>query len=999
MNTKLQSKLDKWESKTERYKASISRLEMKSQAYENRQDRPLKSYTVVMYGSHDSITGENTANFRLDSSVTAKSQYEKDKPRGLLHKLDAHIKTENIGFVVPVIKKDNNNPIGTNGAINSNAGRRRIVLQNKALPTVLQDAIPYTKRTLLAAENAVIKVGDSFKHTAQPVAMAASNALKMQVSNQIYKAAQDNTGLKAVTGAANAGISTAQTLHKWSSNRRQYMTAQKGLKLEQKTELMKAKVEKLEMKSAVAKEKHVYKELRKSAKENGVDLKFSRAEKKKAWKKVFDNNNNQFVNKPELNLKAQRDTLKAEKKEFKSEKKEYFKSKNEKNAGALKASEDKFNASKEKYSNAKDSFKAQKKKAKKINRLESKEFNEAKKVYHTKLVKETYFNTATGKTQTKYHRVVDKTRKRVQKPKKPDDLFISVSKMGLGALGNKVTMELANSDDVGTQALGKGLQFGMSELSKASQRKAMQSKLKFDKKMEKAQMKMEKAHNQLQIEKSKTEKPKPKKKDKKAMKKAATKNRNAKQFKENFKKKAKALKDKAVAKAKEFVKKKMLPALIGVGGAVFIILLVIMLPILLLGGNTDTGAVLGVAAYTTDREGLIDFNDDVNELYWKWQSEINNKMNSLSSSDTQKWVLKTNACSGGPLSNCPNMTSEPYVEDPNNNYVVKKHLYKGEKISLSSYDIMCLYAYFTVKYRDEDWASFSSEFSSFFNNNFELACKEEYGDIVSNEIKTQVLDVHHSIDCEVTTTKVNGKEIPSHSHTTESEDHEVETTKIIMYYFLYPKDEENPMTIQKYIAEQIKGIGKVYEDGQSEGEKHYEMLMKSLGLCQVIDYPVYNSDTNEIVEWSNLSRKFGSFGVVEDITNYDLEGAQADYRYTLNEQNDVNITINANQLDAVAGGKGKIKSKSSDTIEIEYPDDKLVITYSCTSVDGWGNIYSNSPSGMTSLSVGDEVMTGTHLFYSDKTASGNSPGVQITAYCTETNSYINPLLVVKSKEY
>lgn len=974
--TKLQNKLDKWESKTERYRASISRLEMKSQAYENKQDKPIKSYTVVLYGDNDS-----KAHFRLDTAVTTKSQYEKSKPRGILHKLDEHIKTENIGFVVPVIQTDD-------------TGKRSISLNNKALPSVLQDAAPYTKRTLLAAENAVIKAGDSFRHTAQPIAMAAANALKMQVSNQVYRAAQENTGLKAVVGATNAAISTSQMVHKWSSNRRQYMAAQKGLKLEQKTERMKAKVEKLEMKSAVKKEKFILSETKKIVKESGLDVKISRADKKKSWKKVFDSNNNHFVNKPELNLKAQRDTLKAEKKE-------YFKSKNEKNSGALKASEDKFNASKEKYSDAKDKFKAQKKKAKKLNSLESKEFKEAKKVYHTKLVKETYFNTATGRTQTKYHRVVDKTRKRVQKPKKPDDLFISASKMGFGALGNKVTAELANSDDVGTQALGKGLQFGMSELSKANQKRAAQSKLKFDKKMEKAKMKMEKAHNELQIEKSKPEKPKPKKKDKKARKKAAAKNRNAKQFKENLKKKAKALKDKAVAKVKELVKKKLLPALIGVGGAVFIILLVIMLPILLLGGNTDTGAVLGVAAYTTDREGLVNFNNDVNELYWKWQSDINSEMGSLSSDDTDKWVLKTISCSGGPLSDCPNMTSEPYVENPDNNYVVKKHLYKGEKNPLSSYDIMCLYAYFTVKYRDEDWASFSSEFSSFFNDNFELACKEEYGDVQKNEIKEQLIDVHYSIDCTVTTTTApNGAEIPSHSHTTDSEEHKVETTEIVMSYYLYPKDEENPMTIQKYILEQIKGIGEVYEDGQSEGEKHYEMLMKSLGLCQVIDYPVYNSETNEIVDWSNLNRKFGSFGVIEDITNYDLEGAQPDYRYTLDEQNDVNISLNVSQLEAVAGGKGIIKSKTSDTIEVEYPDDKLIITYSCTKVDSWGNIYSNSLSGVTSLAVGDEVTTGTHLFYSNEdTFWGYSPGVKLTAYCTESNSYINPLLVIKSKEY
>lgn len=969
-NTKLQNKLDKWEQKSDRYKASVSKLEMKSQALNDKQDKPLKSYTVVLYSDNDKMTGESKAHFRLDSTVTTKSQHEKNKPRGMLHKLDAHIKTENIGFVVPVIQKDKSVPLA-NGAINANAGRRTISLHNKALPSVLQDAVPYTKRTLLAAESAVIKAGDSFKHTAQPVAMAATNALKMQVSNQIYKAAQENTGLKATMGAANATISTAQMVHKWSSNRRQYMIAQKGLKLEQKTELMKAKVEKLEMKSAMAKEKHVYKELRKSAKENGLDLKFTRAEKKKAWKKVFDNaQKGNYLEKPQMK-----------------------------------------------------SFQ----KASKADVLAAKEFKAAKQVYHTKIVKEKVFNTATGRTQTKYHRVIDKSRKKVQKPKKPDDFFVSASKMGLGALGNKATAELANSDDVGTQALGKGLQFGMSELSKANQKRTMQSKLKFDKKMEKAQMKMEKAHNELQIEKSKPEQPKLKKKDKKAMKKAAAKNRNAKQFKENLKQKAKKLKEKAATKVKELVKKKMLPALIGIGGGVVIILLVMMLPILLLGGNTDTGAIIGVATYTNDRAGLIDFNNEVNNLYWQWQSDINSKMAEYSKDDTLEWLLVLNPCTGGPVTNCPqelaaraaaNANNPEYDEDESNVYSlptednvtkVVKHLYKGEKSSLSSYDIMCLYAYFTVKYKDNDWGSFTSEFADFYKDNFVLACKDEYGDVISNDIGTEVLlDTHYTTNCVITpATDEEGNTTAAHDHDTTSEEHYVETTEIWMHYFLYPKDEENPMTIQKYIAEQIKGIGEVDETGVSEGEKHYNMLMQSLGYHQVIDTPAYVVETGDVVDWSNQAGKFGTYGEIYNVNeDSEIEGVQPDFRYK--QTTDVTMDIyygDKSQLKIVAGATGVIKSKSSDTVEIEYTDNNLIITYTCKATDGITD-YTPVITEMTSLGVGDAVKAGDHLFYTEgetRQAPGGEydvyPLIEVTAYDTEEEKYVNPLLVIRSREY
>lgn len=1015
--TKLQNKLDKWEQKSDRYKAYISRLEMKSQAHQDKQDKPLKSYTVVIYSDNDKATSESQVHFRLDTSVTTKSQYEKNKPRGILHKLDEHIKTENIGFVVPVITKDDTAPI---------TKRISVSLHNKALPEIIQDSASYTKRTLLATENAVIKVGDSFKHMAQPVAKAASSVLKMKAYNQIYRSAQENTGLKAGVGITTAAVSTGRMIHRWSSNKRQYMAATKGLKLEQRTAFMKALSERLEMKSSVAQERHIYKELRKITKENGLDLKFSRAEKKKAWKKVFDNNNKQFMGKPELNLKTQRDTFNSEKKEFKAEKKEYLKSKNENNVGALKASEDKFKASKEKYNNAKDSFKAEKKKAKKINRLESKELNEAKKVYNTKLVKETYFNTATGRTQTKYHRVIDKSHKKVQKPKRPDSLFISASKMGLGALGNKMTAELANSDDVGTQALGRGLQFGMSELSNASQKKAMQSKLKFDKKIQKSQMKMEKAHNQLQIEKSGSDKPKPKKKDKKAMKKSAAKKRNAKQFKEDLKKKAKALNDKAVAKAKEFAKKKMLPAIIGAGGGIAIILLVMMLPIMLLGGNTNTSAVIGVATYTNDREGLMEFNAAYNKLMWEWQKGINEKMSDLKENDTSEWEWVLNPCSGGPIISCDHIEGGPYVEDAGNVYEVVKTLYGGENCGFSSYDITCLYAYFTVKYRDEDWASVSDEMGSFFNENFELAIP--VGGAAEDTKKTVTLGEHITMDCEevknppATDDKGNPVDTGSHfeHHVLSTEPHEVDVSKKVTYYYLFKK-EGGYNTVQEYIQEKVKEIGevggnddevndygiKVNEDGKTVGELHYELLLKSLGLHQVIDFPLLD-ENGEQIDWSEIGgkadgRTYGKltelYNKNEGLTN-EVTGAPLppDYAYRQKEEdlNYVNIPYAGGKVECVAGGDGVIKSKSSTSISIEYTDDNLIITYTCTSVDDFGNILGGSSRDMTTLSVGSAVETGTHLFYSEAN-DGNSPSVKITAHDTKLDKDINPLLVIQSK--
>ena len=204
---------------------------------------------------------------------------------------------------------------------------------------------------------------------------------------------------------------------------------------------------------------------------------------------------------------------------------------------------------------------------------------------------------------------------------------------------------------------------------------------------------------------------------------------------------------------------------------------------------------------------------------------------------------------------------------------------------------------------------------------------------------------------------------------------------------MYDVDENNPMSIQKYIENELKSIGELNEDGVSEGELHYNMLMQSLGLHQVIDCAIYDVETGDAVNWSSLSRKSGTYGAIYNLNeNSTEEGVLPDYRYKQTTQNTVNIQKVSDKLDIVAGGNGVIISKSFDSIEIEYPSEQLIITYS--SLGG--------TAGMTSLTIGDDVTSGTHLFYS--VSDGGMATVQLTAYCTETDEYINPLLVIKSSD-
>lgn len=930
------SKEEKYQNKSERFQSKLEKNVMKTEKYDRKvHGKPKTVYTVSLSRDYNP-SDERGYSFsaHLDKTVMSRAEYNQNKPRGLLHTLDSRIQTSNIGLVLPVVTR-NSEPLINNGAINMNYRKVNVQLRNFTPPKMVMSAASGIKKTALTAESFALKAGDGVKSFGKTTAKTSYSALRMKISNEAFKLSQENTGLKGAMAVHTVVTTTASVLNRTFSAKKEYHIKKKGIRLENKHERLQRKLDKFEMKSIVAKEKADFKRLKTDLSAIGVDMdvRFDREAKKKSWQKVFDGaEGRNYLKKPEvksMKLSSKTDTL------------------------ALK------------------------------------EYKQAKKIYKTKRVKEVSFNELTGKKQVTSKRVVDYSRKKTPRVKKPHGLIFNSVGAGLGVVGNKAVMALSNADDVGAQAVGKGLQ-ALNELSRfAKQQNALRSKLKFDKKAKAAELRLNKLHNKLQFEKEKVPVANSKKNLKKAQKRQLRKRRNQESFKQRMKNTAKKLKNAAQDGIKNLLKKKNSFIILGLGAGLLVFILP-LLPLLLVGGGGGSGAPVMVASYLTDRQHLVDYNNQFNDLVWKWQSSINSKMDEYSKDDTNEWELVLNPCSGGPLSNCPNMKSIEYEEDSSNVYKVRKNLYGGERCDLTNYDITCLYAYFTIKYKDADWGSISSEFNSFFDTYYELKSKPE--DVVKYEQLTKTLDTHTHVSCSV------DSETHNHNHTSSYEEHDVDTSEYIRYYFLYPKDENNPMTIQRYIEEEIEKMGDADGDGVNEGELQYDMLKKSLGLHQTVGYPVKDAETGKIVDWSLLGRQFGSYGELYDQNLGASPPVLPDYRYKKTDaDNSINI-CGSSKLEAVAGGKGVIKSKSNNTIEVEYPDDNLIITYTCTMVDGKGNKYDGEASGITSLPIDSPVEDGTHLFYSVSTTEGYSPSISISAYCTDIKSYINPLLVVKSHE-
>lgn len=874
---KYEHKAKHYESKTEHFEAKLSNAQFKASG------KPKTTHTLITYAERNEVTGKKELHFRMDKETV--TNYS--KPRGLVHKLDAHFKTENI--LPPSAQK-----IANFAGIKANA---------------------------LVIENWALKGLDAAKSTARPLTSMA----KVQATNAIYSAGMRNTGFAATTKTVSATKSVLNSVHKWRVERKAFNVQNKGQKLEYKRDKFQTKVDKFELKAATVKERAA---LGANNTAFGLSPKISRAEKKKSWKKVFDGNNkSSYLQKPT-------------------------------GSGT-------------------------------IDKLERKQYNAAKKVYQTRTVKEAYVNTATGKVQTRTKKVVDTSAKKKPKLKKPDSLAFNLVSAAGASLRSVGLNQMAQSDEASVQAAGKALQFSVSEMPKMRAAGQQKAKLKMDKKATKANAKLEKASSKLQVEKSNPNSSNMNKSKKKtAMKKSQQKQRNAKSFKENAAKALKKAKTQAVDGVKKFFVKKAKYVVLGLIG----LLIMLTLPLSFLGiggggGSTMTGgAAITVSSYLNTLEGLIKFNNDCNNMHWTWQDAINREMEKLSAKDTNEWKLITNSCTGGPVYLNGPLAGGKYVENEENVYTVIKHLYGGEVLPLTDYDITCFYAYFTVKYHDDDWASISSAFGDFFEKYYTLESRNE--DVVIDEtIEDYPLDVHKNYMCQYYSDGrwdyyLYGWRI-----------HTVTLRKYVQYFRLYPVDDTITNPVQQYIAEQLKTIGDLQPDGETTGEKHYDMLTKSLGLHQVINFPVKSVLRDEYIDWSYTSRKFGTYGDLVKISENDPEEEiMDDFRYKKDEHLITSIGGMDIQLEALAGGAGVITEKTSSSITIEYGEEKIKVTYLC---------QSGTVSEMTSKGVGAVVEDGEHLFYANliKSAMGDIyPQIGITTFCTDLNRYINPLLVVKSRE-
>lgn len=719
---KFAAKSEKYQQKTEVFQNKIDKNVMKTEKYDRKvHGKPKTVYTVSLSRDYNP-SDERGYSFsaHLDKTVMSRAEYNQNKPRGLLHTLDSRIQTSNIGLVLPVVTR-NSEPLINNGAINMNYRKVNVQLRNFTPPKMVMSAASGIKETALTAESFALKAGDGVKSFGKTTAKTSYSALRMKISNEAFKLSQENTGLKGAMAVHTALTTTASVLNRTFSAKKEYHIKKKGIRLENKHERLQRKLDKFEMKSIVAKEKADF-----FGQKSDISVKgYDRAAKKKAWKKVFDGaEGRNYLKKPEvksMKLTSKTDTL------------------------ALK------------------------------------EYKQAKKIYKTKRVKEVSFNELTGKKQVASKRVVDYSRKKMPRVKKPHGLIFNSVGAGVGVIGNKAMMSLSNADDVGAQAVGKGLR-ALNELSRfAKQQNAIRSKLKFEKKAKAAELRLNKLHNKLQFEKEKAPVANSKKNLKKAQKRQLRKRRNQESFKQRMKNTAKNLMNKAQDVIKNLLKKKNSLIVLGLGSALLIFILPIM-PILLLGGGGSgvSSGLIGTSVYPVDNkiltETLFAYNSSLESYYSQAQAAVGNMKGSTPSPPK-------------------NMTGTSYV-------------FGGLKASFQ-YDIFKLSSYLSAKYRN-DWKGAENELRQLVFRLYKLECRNED------------VSVSHT-QCQI---GVDKDKNPIYG-----------TITFYTYrYCIYPTD----YSIDDYISEQLASMGTPREDegGKTEYELHYNMLMQSDGGHQQLGTPL-----------------------------------------------------------------------------------------------------------------------------------------------------------------
>lgn len=229
------------------YRAEMERLDVKLSEMPGCKQKTVR--TAVMYSEVNLSTGKSEVHFRMDKQQMSKAEYNQQKPRGILHKIDAKFKTENIG---------------------------------------LMKTKPFTgiKKNALALENVALRVGDTAKTFGRPI----GSALKVKATNTLYGAAQQETGLKAATAVGRGlagGIAASGRI--FISHHRQKMQY-KTYQLKQQRQNFKAKLDDIDLALGKKVDTHLKLEFGGNKKENALVRKeFKNAKKAYNTRTVVEN--------------------------------------------------------------------------------------------------------------------------------------------------------------------------------------------------------------------------------------------------------------------------------------------------------------------------------------------------------------------------------------------------------------------------------------------------------------------------------------------------------------------------------------------------------------------------------------------------------------------------------------------------------------------------------------------------------------------------------------
>lgn len=691
-------------------------------------------HRVRMYSEYDSASNSNKVHVALDTTKMSREDFAKHKQdnRGLLHKIDSHFQNQNVGLMYARVQK----PL----RLDENGKRHLqspITMHSLNTPHFVQNAGKAVWDKALKTEAGLFRYGDTAKRL---LVDPTSQAAKVAILNKLNEAGRDNLGVDVMQKGSRATLTVVRGV----LNYRKDMLAYKPTRLENKRDKAALNLEKKKMRAANAHHKELFKASKERSMAFGLNpkAKKDRIAVKNSWSKVFDSSDGKnYIKAPE---KARLDKNAMPKEQFKHEKQ--------------------------------------------MNKLERKQFKYDKKAYKTVKVKQRYFNSATGRFQTKTVKMVDKSRLKKPKARKPNSLAARPALAGIGALRNKAFNAMSQSDNTAVQAAGKGASYAFSEFSRSYQASLKRKDKLYEKRVNKARMKAEKTGAKLEVEKNKnpfSENSSKKKNKKKAQKKQLQKKRNSQMFKENLKKAAKKAKDEVAKKAADFIAGKGKFVALGVLAMIMIMMVPMILSMFLGGGGSSIiGGSAALSVYPVDNKILTDtllaYNDELNGFFDNCVSKIVQMEEEYGQSITISEGIYNNV----------------------------RYNFAGVKATFR-YDIFKMASYLSAKYRN-DWSSAEAECRSMIKTLFELDCKEENGDHFHTEWEAQI-------------GSKDGKAIMG----TLSTD--------IYNYYIYPKD---GITLEQYIQEQLSNMGEPNEEGKTEYELHYDFLMEAYGGHQKIGTPL-----------------------------------------------------------------------------------------------------------------------------------------------------------------